>query len=233
MGLSSGGYHAIEAGLRLHPLGVCAINPGLTGWVPDVDQGVIDRRRQAYRPMPGFLRDLSVKHSRLALRAWRALCQVWVKGSPIHPVAAVSRRGIPVLVIASEVDAQEFEPSLYWSVVRRRLRRRGLLVIEVIPGDDHSLYTIDGQARGYPLLTRWVVDRFAPDTLGHRRLTGGERPPVRSTSAKPRSICSKMMRPTDEDRRRGRRRTATISHGSGPAGARTTTGTPGGSRSAG
>ncbi len=162
VGLSSGGYHAIEAGLRLHPLGVCAINPGLTAWLPDVDLGVIDRRRQAYRPMPGFLRDLSVKHSRLALRAWRALCQVWVKGSPIHPVAAVSKRGIPVLVIASEVDAQEFEPSLYWSVVRRGLRRRGVLVIEVIPGDDHSLYTIDGQARGYPLLTRWVVDRFAP-----------------------------------------------------------------------
>ena len=162
VGLSSGGYHAIEAGLRLHPRGVCAINPGMTGWVPDVDLGVIDRRRLAYRPMPAFLRDLSVKHSRVALRSWQVLCQVLVKWSPIHPVAAVSRRGVPVLVIVSEADAHEFEPSLYWSVVRRRLRRRGTLAIEVIPGDDHSLYTVEGQARGYPLLTRWILDRFAP-----------------------------------------------------------------------
>ena len=49
VGLSSGGYHAIEAGLRLHPLAVCAINPGITGWVPDVDLGAIDARRSAYR----------------------------------------------------------------------------------------------------------------------------------------------------------------------------------------
>ena len=214
VGLSSGGYHAIEAGLRLHPLGVCAINPGLTGWVPDVDLGVIDRRRLAYRPMPAFLRDLSVKHSRVALRSWQALCQVWVKGSPIHPVAGVSRRGIPVLVIVSEVDAREFEPSLYWSVVRRRLRRRGTLDIEVVPGDDHSLYTVDGQARAYPLLTRWILDRFAPAGPGHLRLTRGRRrAAVRSTSAKPRSICSKMIAPPTKTQRWGPRWPAAISHG--------------------
>ncbi len=52
VGLSSGGYHAIEAGLRLHPLAVCAINPGITGWVPDLDLGATDPRRMAYRAMP-------------------------------------------------------------------------------------------------------------------------------------------------------------------------------------
>ena len=67
VGLSSGGYHAIEAGLRLHPLAVCAINPGITGWVPDLDVGAIDPRRMAYRAMPAGLRDLSVKHSRVAV----------------------------------------------------------------------------------------------------------------------------------------------------------------------
>ena len=162
VGLSSGGYHAIEAGLRLHPLGVAAINPGLTGWVPDVDLGVIDERRLAYRPMPAVL----PQPVRQALEGGPQIVAGGVpgvgQGSPIHPVAAVSRRGIPVLVVVSEVDAREFEPSLYWSVVRRRLRRRGTLVIDVIPGDDHSLYTVEGQTRGYPLLTSWILDRFAP-----------------------------------------------------------------------
>ncbi len=160
VGLSSGGYHAIEAGLRLHPLAVCAINPGITGWVPDIELGAIDSRRLAYRAMPPGLRDLSVRHARVARRAWQALCQVRVRWSPIHPVAGVSRRGIPVLLIVSEIDAREFEPSLYWSVVRRRLRRRRLLDVEVVRGEDHSLYTVEGQVEAYPLLTRWILDRF-------------------------------------------------------------------------
>ena len=65
-----------------------------------------------------------------------------------------------MLVIVSEVDAHEFEPSLYWSVVRRRLRRRRTLDIEVVPGNDHSLYTVEGRAEAYPLLTRWILSRF-------------------------------------------------------------------------
>jgi alpha-beta hydrolase superfamily lysophospholipase len=161
VGLSSGGYHAIEAGLVLHPQGVCAVNPGLTGWVPDLDLGKIDRRRKAYRPMPASLRVLAVKHSRMATWSWQALCQVWVKGSPIHPVAGVARRGIPVLVIVSEMDVEEFEPSAYWALVRRGLRRRTMLDIEVVPGNDHSLYTVDGRADAYPILTRWIESRFA------------------------------------------------------------------------
>ena len=52
VGLSSGGYHAVEAGLRLHPKAVCAINPALSSWVPEVDQGSADPRRRAYKPMP-------------------------------------------------------------------------------------------------------------------------------------------------------------------------------------
>ncbi len=161
VGLSSGGYHAIEAGLRLHPLGVCAVNPGLTGWVPDMDLGEVDPRRRAFRPMPSSLRTLAVKHSRLATWSWQALCQVWVKGSPIHPVAGVSRRGIPVLMIVSEMDEREFEPSAYWWLARYWLRWRSLLDIEVVPGNDHSLYTVDGRADAYPILTRWIESRFA------------------------------------------------------------------------
>ncbi len=160
VGLSSGGYHAIEAGLHLSPLGVCAVNPGVTGWVPDLDLGTVDKRRLAYRPMPAPLRRLSVKHARMATWAWTALCQVATTSSPIHPVAEVSRKGTPVLLIVSEADAREFEPSLYWRVVRRRLGRQGLLEIEVVPGDDHSLYTVSGQADAYPLLARWVLGRF-------------------------------------------------------------------------
>jgi hypothetical protein len=35
------------------------------------------------------------------------------------------------------------------------------LDIEVVPGNDHSLYTVDGRADAYPILTRWIESRFA------------------------------------------------------------------------
>ena len=157
VGLSSGGYHAIEAGLHLHPKAVCAINPALSSWVPEVDHCPPDARRRAYRPMPDALQRLAVKHARVATWLWRAMLQVAVSGSPSHAVAGVSRRGTPVLLINCEGDAREFEPSLYWSVVGRGLHRRGLLDMKVVPGDDHSLYTLDGQRDAYPLLTEWTL----------------------------------------------------------------------------
>jgi alpha-beta hydrolase superfamily lysophospholipase len=160
VGLSSGAYHAIEAGLRLHPRGVCAINPGLSSWVPEMDQGFIDPRRLAHRPMPKALRTLAVEHSRIANWIWRALLQVWVKGSATDAVAGVSRRGTAVLLVTSEADAQQFEPSAYWSTVRRRLHRRNLLDVEVVAGSDHSLYTVEGRKDAIPILTRWILWRY-------------------------------------------------------------------------
>ncbi len=148
VGLSSGGYHAIEGGLRFHPSGVAAINPGLASWVPEIEEGRVDSRRRAYRPMPAALRKVAVKHGRSARWLWRATLQVWVNRSPNWPVAEVARRGIPMLIIVNEHDSVQFEPSLYWSLVRRRLRRRGLLTVDRVPGSDHSLYTPGGMERG-------------------------------------------------------------------------------------
>ncbi len=158
IGLSSGAYHGIEAGLHLHPSAVCAINPGLASPVAEMEQGAIDTRRRAYRPMPRVLRTLAVKHARAARLVWWAALQVWVTASPYDSLTGVSRRGTPVLLIASESDmVQFFEPSLYWSVVCRRLERRGLLDIEIMSGGDHSLYTEDGQDQAYSVLTPWLV----------------------------------------------------------------------------
>jgi alpha-beta hydrolase superfamily lysophospholipase len=166
VGLSSGAYHAIEAGLRLRLSGICAVNPGLTSWVPEVDRGDIDPRRLAYRPMPPALQALAVRHSRVATGAWRALLQLWVKRSATDGVVGVSRRGTPVLLIASQADAEQFEPSLFWSFVRRGQHRRGLLDVEIVPGSDHSLYTVDSQGRAYPILVRWLLSHCAETSDG-------------------------------------------------------------------
>jgi hypothetical protein len=95
----------------------------------------------------------------VATGIWRALLQLWVRRSAHHPVVAVSRRGTPVLLIASRADAEQFEPSPYWARQRRRQHRRGLLDIVIVPGSDHSLFTVDGRRDAYPVLLRWLRAR--------------------------------------------------------------------------
>ena len=167
VGLSSGAYHAIEAGLRLHPLAVCAVNPGLTGWVPEIDHGPLDPRRRAFRPMAPAFRSIAVKHHRMTHAAWRTLLMVLVRRSPADSLCGVSRRGTPVLLIVTESDAHQFEPSPYWSMVRRRLTGRGLLEVRIVPGSDHSTYTVDGQKSTFPILVDWVVNRFGRSGADH------------------------------------------------------------------
>ena len=124
IGLSSGAYHAIEGALRLHPRAVCAINPGLTGWVAEMDHGPLDPRRQAFKPMARPFRSFAVKHHRLAHKAWRTVLMVLVHRSPADGLCEVGRRGTPVLLVVTENDVHQFEPSPYWSMVRRRLTKR-------------------------------------------------------------------------------------------------------------
>jgi acetyl esterase/lipase len=173
VGLSSGGYHAIEIALRLHPMAICVMNPGLTAAVPELQAGEpIDPRRMAYWPRPAALRKLAVKHARVARWIHRAILLVAPHRSSHRAVAGVGRRGIPLLLILTEEDSGYFEPSPYWGIVRRRQVRRGLLDIRIVPGFDHSLYTVRGQVSTYPLLISWITDRYA------RRSHAGA-PPVR------------------------------------------------------
>jgi pimeloyl-ACP methyl ester carboxylesterase len=168
IGLSSGAYHAIEAGLRLHPLAVCALNPGLSGWAPEMDVGVgtIDPRRRAFRPMSPAFRSFAVKHHRMTHAAWRALLMIRVRRSPAVGPCGVGRRGTPLLLVVTENDSHQFEPSPYWSMVRRRLTRRGLLEVRIVPGKDHSTYTVQGQQDTFPILVDWVVGRFGRSRTG-------------------------------------------------------------------
>ena len=116
VGLSSGGYHAIEAGLRLGLAGVAAVNPGLTEWVPEMEEGTIDARRRAFRPMPPALRSLAVEHQRIARWAWRAMLQVLVRRSAADPVAACEPAG--------NADAARHQSS----------RRRAVRALSVLAG---------------------------------------------------------------------------------------------------
>ena len=109
---------------------------------------------------------MAVRHARTADALWTAYLQLRVDESPHSAVMDVCRRGTPLLLLLAEKESEQFEPSLYWGIVGRRLRRRGLLEETVIHGKDHSLYTPDGKTRAYPVLTAWVTSRFAGPERG-------------------------------------------------------------------
>ena len=68
-----------------------------------------------------------------------------------------------MLIIVNEHDSVQFEPSLYWSIARADLRRRGRLMVDRVPGNDHSLYTPGGKERAMVILTDWVLSRCGRD----------------------------------------------------------------------
>ncbi len=171
-GLSSGGYHALEAGLHLHPLGVCSINPGLSLGFPELEHGRLDRRRKAARPMPSALRRVAVKHARVARILWTAYVQVRVSRAPQSATVGIARRGTRVLFLVTD-EGTGFVPSLYWNRVRHRMERRGLYQETVLQCADHSLYTPEAMAMAYPVLTEWVTSHFGnPDYLAGGAASG-------------------------------------------------------------
>jgi hypothetical protein len=144
---------------------VCAINPGLTGWMPERNCGDIDPRRLAYKPMPRPLARLAVRHRRVARAIWRSVLTVAVGASPRASLDGLDRRGTPLLLIASESDAEQFERSAFWSIRERGRHRRDMFDFVVVPGADHSLYTVDGQSEAYPVLRSWIEARYEPGHL--------------------------------------------------------------------
>ena len=195
VGLSSGAYHAIEAGLRLQPLAVCALNPGLTGWVPEMDHGPLDPRRLAFRPMAPAFRSFAVKHHRIAHAAWRTLLMVRVRRSPADSLCGWDDGARPSCWSSPRTTPHQFEPSPYWSMVRRRLTRRGLLEVRIVPGQDHSTYTVQGQTDTFPILVEPGGGTVRTDPRTGPSAGTVPAPAGQITSAKPRSICSKMTAP--------------------------------------
>ncbi len=165
VGLSAGGYLAVEAALQSRPLGVCPVNPSITtrpperlGLIPDPDGAGADRR--AHRTMP--FRRLRHRHKRVADSLARAANQVLVHRAPAGPLVQAARRGSHVLLVATQDEAAFLRPSVYWGAAAWHARRQGLYRTFVVPGHDHSLYLRATRAPAMDAMTDWVAGLSAP-----------------------------------------------------------------------
>jgi alpha/beta superfamily hydrolase len=141
IGLCSGAYTAVEAGLHLRPAQVATLNLPARFVPPELMTGASTAARKgtSLPPRPlrvlvrlGWLRKLGHK---LPNRFFQVLERLGVLASPWTPLSKLADVGVEVIAIAGDTDAAPF------SVGRARelaaLRRRGLIWRE-LPDVDHA-----------------------------------------------------------------------------------------------
>lgn len=172
VGLCSGAYHAIEAGLVLcagpgEGIGVgrvAAINPILhfdppAAWL-DADHGRHQRTAQPFRPWIQRLRRFTslarFAEHRLPPSVWWVLDRVGLQEHPGRGIKALADRGVSTLLVCGDVEARHFERRAKWAV--RRAERQGALRFEVLPGSDHTLFGASSRRRVAEIVRQFVSE---------------------------------------------------------------------------
>jgi len=170
MGLCSGGYHSIEAGMALGPRGVCAVNPILprgTYWQPEPPNDrptnsepepsryAVASRRTWVRLLPGHDRLLNLA-DKLPSAAWWVFNRIGVKRTPMRTLKELVDNDVDTMVVCGEHEARLL--SRGDGLLLRHLRRRSNFQLLVASGIDHELFGLDSRERVLPILTRYVLE---------------------------------------------------------------------------
>ncbi|MGC8512517.1 MAG: serine aminopeptidase domain-containing protein [Acidimicrobiales bacterium] len=162
VGLSSGAYHAAEAGLTMRPEGVCLINGSVAATPSELRaNGGVDARRRAYRPMPAVLERMARSHKRTSQILWKTAANFVPFRAPEGVPGRIAARGTRVAWIATKADSSAFAGNLYWRVREMGLTRSGLYRRYRFRFDDHPLYTPDTRRLVKRILVEFVLDAKA------------------------------------------------------------------------
>ena len=169
IGLSSGGYAALEGALQKSIAGVVAINPaidalGLTYTL--TDRVNFDARRKAIRKWPSPLARYAIEHHRIATALWFVLQQLWPLYAPMAVVAKIVRNGAHVLMVLADVDRLPFDRNWYWRLRSGMLRRSGRYSRIDPPSLDHGLLIAGGRSRLIDGLTRYILATYGARSIG-------------------------------------------------------------------
>lgn len=165
VGLSSGAYHALEAGLHVQPTAVIAINGSTLHNAPEVESGhPKDPRRMADRSMPSPFRRLAVEHKRIAYWTWRAISSLIPGSTPFDVLRDIGNRGTAVLCLCCEAERARWYNTVWGGLfgLPRNVR------FEVLSGSDHSLYTASGRCEAVEVMNDFLFRTVLP------ALGGGE-----------------------------------------------------------
>jgi len=163
VGLCSGAYHALEAGLFLPVRAVCAVNPLLLITPPEMMSGDIDPRRQASVVMRRWMRRLPPWRveqvlSRLPDRAWWIVYRFGFMHPPARTLKRLINKDVQVLLIAGGFESPEIERGARRAL--RRLVRTGRFRFHKMETLNHALYEHADRESVRDILYEYVVGQF-------------------------------------------------------------------------
>jgi pimeloyl-ACP methyl ester carboxylesterase len=169
VGLCSGAYWAIEAGIALDAKGVCAINPPVG---IDFLHGVTKlgaSRMRAVRFVAEYLKQVALRARWVAVVVWKVLRLLAPSVFSVDVMRSLVDGGTDLQVLASSGDLSPVPGhrglDRFFST---RLVAPANYEVTFVPGLDHSLHDPDGRAATVALLERHVIESFAPSPVTFR-----------------------------------------------------------------
>jgi alpha-beta hydrolase superfamily lysophospholipase len=169
VGLCSGGYLAVEAGLALRSRGVCAINPPVGINFLYGSARMAESKRPALRALAAQLKRVAL-HLRwvsvVALKVFRYIVPGWFS---VDTLARVGANGTDLLLMATTDDVSPVKSSDRYDrfFSPHLLEPKGYEVI-FIPGLDHSMHAAAGRRRAVAVLDERVLGMYAECASGAR-----------------------------------------------------------------
>ncbi len=165
VGLCSGARVSIDAGIRLGPRGVCAINPPLAFKPAEVDSAGIDPRLRAgarahrWALSIGRTRPAAVVVRRLPARV-RALLDLRYELEPARALEQLVANGVDTLLFCGEEDARPLEGQAARQL--RLLRGSNRFHYQVVPGLDHQALVRERREALAEALVEQILSHFGP-----------------------------------------------------------------------
>jgi alpha-beta hydrolase superfamily lysophospholipase len=163
IGLCSGAYTAVEAGLQLLPAQVATLNLPARFVPPELMAGGSTAARKGTslppRPLRALLRLQWIRElgHRMPSRFFQVLERLGLVASPWAPLSRLTDAGVEVIAIAGDTDAPPFAAGREREIAG--LRRRGL-TWRALPNLDHAAIRKDAQHDVMALLSELVPKAF-------------------------------------------------------------------------
>lgn len=167
VGLCSGGYLAVEAGLALRSRGVCAINPPVGINFLYGSSRMADSRHSVLRALSVQLKRVAL-HLRwvsvVTLKVLRYLLPMWFS---VDTLASVAGNGTDLLLLASNDDVSPVKTThRYDRFFSPHLLDPKGFQVTFVPGLDHSMHAAAGRRRAIAILDAHVLERYAQRPSG-------------------------------------------------------------------
>jgi pimeloyl-ACP methyl ester carboxylesterase len=167
VGLCSGAFWAVEAGLALGSRGVCVINPPVG---IDFLHGVTKLGNSRFAPVRALaerLKEVSLRLRWVAVVLWKALRVLAPSVFSVDVMKRLVEHGTDLQVLAS---SEELSPYPKYRSLDRFFSRRLVVPanyqVTFVPSLDHSLHDATGRSATIALLDHHVLEHFATAAHG-------------------------------------------------------------------